>query len=221
VTAVADGSSEEPVGQIVENPLVDVAAYLFLEDIADTQGAAGMNNYLVSLANSLARSMPEEEYPDWDSFEKSLASGNSILSAFETVRIAGSRAAVTEVCPFRRGYREYIQRVGEFAKIHYEVAEYYNSQVQPSAIDTQCIIHQTFRKAACSRIKVAGKPLQFAHLACTNYEGKAKVPPEQWQPILLEKAGLSLTEMNMLLRSNSAIWILWSEDRKGAATAQK
>ena len=61
---MADSSGgEEPVGQIVENPLVDVAAYLFLEDIADTQGAAGMNNYLVSLANSLARSMPELPSP--------------------------------------------------------------------------------------------------------------------------------------------------------------
>jgi hypothetical protein len=209
---MADGPHEQPVGQIVENPLVDVAAYLFLEDIADTQGAAGMNNYLVSLANSLARSMPEEEYPDWESFVKSLESGNSILSAFERVKTAGRFAAVTEVCPFRRGYREYIQRVGEFSKIHYEVAEYYNAQVQPSAIDTQCIIHQTFRQAAVSRIKVAGKPLRFAHLACVSYEGSVKQPPDQWLPILLEKAGISLTEMNMLLRSNSAIWILYPAD---------
>lgn len=210
---MADGHHEEPVGQIVENPLVDVAAYLFLEDIADTQGAAGMNNYLVSLANSLARSMPEEEYPDWESFVKSLESGNSILSAFERVKTTGRFAAVTEVCPFRRGYREYIQRVGEFAKIHYEVAEYYNAQVQPSAIDTQCIIHQTFRQAAVSRIKVAGKPLKFSHLACVSYEGNVKQPPDQWLPILLEKAGISVTEMNMLLRSNSAIWILYPADR--------
>jgi hypothetical protein len=211
---VAEPQHEEPVGQIVENPLVDVAAYLFLEDIADTQGAAGMNNYLVSLANSLARSMPEEEYPDWASFQKSLEGGNSILSAFESVKMVAGRCAVTEVCPFRRGYREYIQRVGEFAKIHFEVAEYYNSQVQPSAIDTQCIIHQTFRRAACSRIKVAGKPVQFAHLACINYEGKAKQPPDQWLPILLDKSGISMTEMNMLLRSNSAIWILYTEDKR-------
>ncbi len=212
---MADGADREdqPVGQIVENPLVDVAAYLFLEDIADTQGAAGMNNYLISLANSLARSMPEEEYPTWEAFQKSLESGNSILSAFEKVTMAAGSCAVTEVCPFRRGYREYIQRVGEFAKIHYEVAEYYNGQVQPSAIDTQCIIHQTFRQAACSRIKVGGKPLKFAHLACVSYEGKIKQPPDQWLPILLEKAGISLTEMNMLLRNNSAIWILHADDR--------
>jgi len=215
---VPDGTGgDEPVGQIVENPLVDVAAYLFLEDIADTQGAAGMNNYLVSLANSLARSMPEEEYPDWASFVKSLEGGNSILSAFERVKAVGGHAAVTEVCPFRRGYREYIQRVGEFAKIHYEVAEYYNAQVQPSAIDTQCIIHQTFRQAAVSRIKVAGRPLKFAHLACINYEGAIKQPPDQWLPILLEKAGISLTEMNMLLRSNSAIWILYPAEDGAAA----
>ena len=206
------GSGEQPVGQIVENPLVDVAAYLFLEDIADTQGAAGMNNYLVSLANSLARSMPEEEYPDWASFVKSLENGNSILSAFERVKTVGGHAAVTEACPFRRGYREYIQRVGEFAKIHYEVAEYYNAQVQPSAIDTQCIIHQTFRQAAVARIKVGGKPLKFAHLACISYEGAVKQPPDQWLPVLLEKAGISLTEMNMLLRNNSAIWILYPAD---------
>jgi len=63
--------------------------------------------------------------------------------------------------------------------------------------------------------------LQFAHLACTSYEGKAKTPPDQWLPILLEKAGLSLTEMNMLLRNNSAIWILYSDDKKVEAAAPR
>ena len=37
---------------MADNPFVDVAAYLFLEDIADKQGAAGMNTYLMSLASS-------------------------------------------------------------------------------------------------------------------------------------------------------------------------
>ncbi len=60
---------------IDDNPLVDVAAYLFLEDIADKQGAAGMNTYLMSLATSLAKSMPEEEYNTWDDFLTALIKG--------------------------------------------------------------------------------------------------------------------------------------------------
>ena len=68
---------------IDDNPFVDVAAYLFLEDIADKQGASGMNNYLISLASSLARSMPEERYADWETFMESVRRGESIISAFE------------------------------------------------------------------------------------------------------------------------------------------
>ena len=53
---------------IDNNPFVDVAAYLFLEDIADKQGASGLNSYLMRLATSLAKSMPSEEYETWEQF---------------------------------------------------------------------------------------------------------------------------------------------------------
>ena len=61
-----DKSGKMRATLIANNPFVDVAAHLFLEDIADKQGAAGMNTYLMSLATSLAKSMPEEEYDTWD-----------------------------------------------------------------------------------------------------------------------------------------------------------
>ena len=79
-------TNEEGPSLVEDNPLVDVAAYLFLEDIADKQGASGMNTYLISLATSLAKSMPEEEYASWDDFLEALRKGESIMSSFEVVK---------------------------------------------------------------------------------------------------------------------------------------
>lgn len=192
-----------------DNPFVDVAAYLFLEDIADKQGAAGMNNYLVSLASSLAKSMPKEEYDTWEEFIEALKNGESIISSFENVFMATNNCVVTSACPFAKGWFEYTKRIGNFSKIHYEVAEYYNSTVKPGAIDTQCIIHQTFRNAAVERIKIGGKTLRYAQIACVHSDGSKKVVPDEWLPILLEKAGISRTELNMILRNNSCVWVLY------------
>src|SRR4030067_625824 len=50
------------------NPFVDIATHLFLEDLSTKVGTAGLNNYLISLANNLAANMPEEEYDSWDEF---------------------------------------------------------------------------------------------------------------------------------------------------------
>jgi hypothetical protein len=186
---------------IDDNPFVDVAAYLFLEDIADKQGASGMNNYLVSLATSLAKSMPEEEYETWEEFVESLQKGESIMSAFENVVMATPHCLVTTECPFQKGWEEYTRRIGSFSKIHYDVAEYYNSTVKPGAVDSQCIIHQTFRSAASERIRVAGKPVKYAQVAA--------ISPEEWLPILLEKSGISHTMLNMIMRNNACLWILY------------
>jgi len=194
---------------IDDNPFVDVAAYLFLEDIADKQGASGMNNYLVSLATSLAKSMPEEEYDNWEEFVESLQKGESIISAFETVVMATPHCVVTTECPFQKGWEEYTKRIGSFSKIHYDVAEYYNATVKPGAVDSQCIIHQTFRNAAAERIKVQGKPVKYAQIAAVSPGGNKKVAPEEWMPILLEKAGISHTMLNMIMRNNACLWLLY------------
>ena len=153
---------------IEDNPLVDVAAYLFLEDIADKQGAAGMNTYLMSLATSLAKSMPEEEYNTWDDFLDALRKGESIMSSFEVVKTRTENCMVTQECPFARGWMEYTQRIGSFSNVHYDVAEYYNSNVKPGAINTCCIIHQTFRNAAAERIKVGGKTVKCAQISAIS-----------------------------------------------------
>jgi hypothetical protein len=196
---------------IEDNPLVDVAAYLFLEDIADKQGAAGMNTYLMSLASSLAKSMPEEEYSTWEDFLEALRKGESIISSFEVVKTRTENCIVTEECPFARGWREYTQRIGSFSNVHYDVADYYNSNIKPGAINTCCIIHQTFRSAAVERIKVAGKTVKCAQIAAIWDDGVKKIAPDEWLPILLDRAKITKTELNMILRNNTDIFVLYLE----------
>ncbi len=195
--------------EILDNPMVDIATYLFLEDIADKQGAAGMNNYLISLAYSLARSMPEEEYSKWEDFVAAIVKGESILSAFETVNAISEYCMVTMESPFLRGWKEYTKRIGEFPRIHKEVAEYYNSQITPTAIETGDIIIQTYRKAAAEKITVQGNKIRVAHIASVSPDGSKKIAPEEWLPILLEKAKISRTQLNMILRNNSSVWLVY------------
>ncbi|MCK4443898.1 MAG: hypothetical protein KAW09_05110 [Thermoplasmata archaeon] len=193
------------------NPFVDVATHLFLEDIADKQGAAGLNNYLMSLATSLARSMPEEEYTSWDEFLDSLRNGQSILSAFEEIETPTKNCAVNPVCPFARGWTEYSKRIGSFSQIHSEVAEYYNSTVKPGAINSMCIIHQTFRSVAADRIKIGGKRLRVAQIAAIWSDGEKRAVPNEWKQIVLEKAGISNTNLNMILRNNACVWVIYTD----------
>ena len=203
--------SEETTTLIDDNPLVDVAAYLFLEDIADKQGASGMNTYLMSLATSLAKSMPEEEYSTWDDFLDALRKSESIISSFEVVKTRTENCMVTQECPFARGWSEYTKRIGNFSSVHYEVADYYNSNVKPGAINTCCIIHQTFRSAAAERIKVGWKRLKYAQIAAVWSDGVKMIAPDEWLPILLEKAKITKTELNMILRNNADIFVLYIE----------
>lgn len=193
------------------NPVVDVAAFLFLEDIADKQGEAGMNNYLMSLAASLAKTMPEEEYDDWEAFQEAMKNGESSLSVFEDIINPTQFCFVTKICPYERGITEYRRRIGELAPQHYNVAEYYNNTIKPGALDTCCVIHQTFRKFASERIKVGGGPIRYAQISNMSVEGRHKRAPEEWLPILLEKAMLSSTKLNMLQRSNACIWLIYPE----------
>jgi hypothetical protein len=197
---------------VQSNPFVDVAAFLFLEDIADKQGEGGMNNYLISLASSLAKSMPAEEYATWDEFMDAIRRGESILTAFETTLTATENCMVTSLCPFTKGLREYTKRIGELAEVHFNVAEYYNNNVKPGALTTCCVICQSFRNFACERIKVEGKSVRYAQLSNVLFNGNHKVAPDEWLPILLEKGGLSRTKLNMLQRNNDCIWLLYLED---------
>lgn len=203
--------NEEPIRLIEDNPLVDVAAYLFLEDIADKQGASGMNTYLMSLATSLAKSMPEEEYNTWDDFLDALRKSESIISSFEVVKTRTENCMITQECPFARGWMEYTKRIGSFSSMHYDVAEYYNSNVKPGSINTCCIIHQTFRAAASDRIKVAGKRIKYAQIAAVWSDGVKMIAPDEWLPVLLEKAKITRTELNMILRNNADIFVLYLE----------
>lgn len=205
---MAERNREMP---IESNPFVDVATHLFLEDIADKQGASGLNNYLMSLATNLAKSMPEEEYDTWDELLDALKSGNSILTAFEDVFMPTKNCVVTRRSPFERGWQEYIKRVGTFSRIHQEVAEYYNSTVKPTSINSLNIIHQTFRAAAAERITVGGRQVKYAQIATVWTDGEKKIVPDEWLPILLQKAGISRTELNMLLRNNSDVWLLYTD----------
>ena len=110
-------------GRVIDsNPFVDIATHLFLEDLASKVGVAGLNNYLISLANNLAASMPEEEYESWDEFLDALKNGHSILSSFEDVHAVTKHCMATRRSPFERGWREYAKRVGAFSKVHREVA---------------------------------------------------------------------------------------------------
>ena len=181
------------------------------KDIAEKQGVSGMNTYLMSLATSLSRSMPMEEYDTWEEFMESLRSGGSSLSAFEEVVTQTDNCMVTPVCPFSRGWEEYTKRIGQFARVHTEVADYYNSNIKPGAINTACVIHQTYRNVAASRIKVAGKSLRCAQIANVWNDGVKKVAPDEWLPIILERAKISQTELNMILRNNACIYMLYTD----------
>ena len=193
------------------NPFVDVATHLFLEDIADKQGAAGLNNYLMSLATNLAKSMPKEEYLSWDEFLDAVRFGNSIITAFEEVFTPTPNCLVTRRSPFERGWVEYIKRVGSFSRIHREVADYYNSTVKPTTLNSLHIIHQTFRAAASARIRVGGREIRYAQIATVWTDGEKKIAPEEWLPVLLERGGITHTQLNMLLRNNADVWLLYQE----------
>src|SRR5256885_12710364 len=116
------------------NPFVEIATHLFLEDIATKVGIAGLNNYLVSLAKNLAASMPKEEYASWSEFLSALSTGQSILSTFEEVRPITEHCMSTFRSPFERGWREYAKRVGAFAPVHREGAQYSTPTPRPPPV---------------------------------------------------------------------------------------
>ena len=207
----------EEIGEkeyLESNSLVDVSAFLFLEDIADKQGEGGMASYLISLASSLAKSMPEEEYETWDDFLTALQNGQSILSTFEKITLVTKNCIATEPCPFERGLKEYAKRIGKLNPQHYQVAEYFNATVHPGALNTCCVIHETYRTFAAERIRVGGKQVRVAQISNALDDGTHSRVPDEWLPIVLEKAGISMTKLNMLQRNNACIWMVYTTDDK-------
>src|SRR5207237_221781 len=76
------------------------------------------------------------------------------MSTVEQVRPVMERCMTSMRSPFERGWREYAKRVGTFAPVHREVAEYYNHKVRPTAVTSVHIVLHTFREAAAARIRV-------------------------------------------------------------------
>jgi len=190
------------------NPFVEIATHLFLEDLAAKVGVAGLNNYLVGLAKHLASAMPEEEYADWPEFLAALRDGQSILATFEEVRPVTDRCMASPRSPFERGWREYAKRVGAFAPVHREAAEYYNAKVRPTAVTSLHIVLHTFRESAAARIRVGGKPVRYEPLASVWVDGEKAVPPNDRLNPLLKRAGISRTRLGMLLRNHADVWLL-------------
>lgn len=190
------------------NPFVEVATHLFLEDLAAKVGVAGLNNYLLSLSKNLASSMPKEEYAAWSEFLEALREGHSIMATFEEVQPVTERCMSTLQSPFERGWREYAKRVGAFAKVHHEVADYYNTKVRPTAVTSLHIVLHTFREAASSRIRVADRPVHYEPIATVWVDGSKRVPSPEKIDALLGRAGITKTKLGMLLRNHSDVWLL-------------
>jgi len=190
------------------NPFVEIATALFLEDLATKVGVPGLNNYLVSLAKNLANTMPKEEYASWPEFLGALVSGQSILATFEEVQPVTEHCMSTVRSPFDRGWREYAKRVGSFAPVHKEVADYYNAKVRPTAVTSVHIVLHTFRETAAARIKVGGKGVRYETIGTAWVDGQLMVPPEDRLDPLLARAGISRTKLGMLLRNHADVWIL-------------
>lgn len=190
------------------NPFVEIATALFLEDLATKVGIPGLNNYLVSLAKNLGNAMPKEEYTSWPEFLGALVSGQSILATFEEVQPVTEHCMTTVRSPFDRGWREYAKRVGSFAPVHKEVAEYYNGKARPTAVTSVHIVLHTFRETAAAKIKVGGKAVRYETIATAWVDGTVKMPAEDKLDALLARAGISRTKLGMLLRNHADVWIL-------------
>ncbi len=190
------------------NPFVEIATHLFLEDIAAKVGIQGLDNYLVSLAKNLAASMPKEEYGTWMEFLSALSSGQSILSTFEEVRPVTEHCMSTIRSPFERGWREYAKRVGEFAPVHRQVAQYHNQNVRPTAVTSVHIVLHTFREAAAARVRVGRDGVRYEPVASAWLDGEVQLPDEARLEPLLRRGGISRTKLGMLLRNHSDVWLL-------------
>jgi hypothetical protein len=152
--------------------------------------------------------MPKEEYAAWQEFLSALTTGQSILSTFEEVRPVTEYCMTTPRSPFERGWREYAKRVGAFAPVHHEVAEYYNAKVRPIAVTSVHIVMHTFRETAAARIKVGGKGVRYEPIATTWVDGRIKAAPDDKLESLIKRAGITKTKLGMLLRNHADVWLI-------------
>jgi hypothetical protein len=110
--------------------------------------------------------------------------------------------------PFERGWREYAKRVGAFAPVHREVADYYNHKVRPTAVTSVHIVLHTFREAAAARIRVGDDGVRYEPIAAAWVDGTVALPEGTKLESLLKRAGITRTKLGMLLRNHSDVWLL-------------
>jgi len=144
---------------------------------------------------------------------RALRNRESILSTFESLVTPTEHCIVTTRCPFDDGVKEYIRKIGELPAIHKNIAEYFNYTRTPTTVNTCCVIHQAFRDFTSARIKVQGRRVKFAQICVANFGGRA-CSPNEWMPILLEKAMITKTKLNMVLRKNPCVWILYPGEKE-------
>ena len=195
--------------ELPTNPFVDVAMMLFLEDIAEKQGVEGLLDYMLVQGTSLAEAMPAEDYAVWDDFIAGVNEGRSIFSALEGMEHFAGYVLVTPVSPFHEAIATYISLMGEMLPAHQEAVDLYNGRVQNAAVESMNILHQAFRKALVLRVSVAGQPVKYSELASKGYDGQIIMAPEGWLEVLLEKAQISLTQLQMAIRQNSMVILVY------------
>ena len=206
--------------ELPTNPFVDVGMILFLEDIAEKQGVEGLMSYMINQGAALAEAMPAEDYGSWDEFVSAVTEGRAIISALEGTIFFAGNVFVTPVNPFHEAYATYIKLMGELLPAHREVTELYNGRVQNSAVESMAVIHQSFRRTLLRRITVAGQPVGYAELGSKGFDGSIRVIPEGWQEVLLEKAGISATQLLTALRQNSNAIVIYPATAETAQAAQ-
>ena len=209
VMATDRGVRRVSAQELPTNPFVDVAMILFLEDIAEKQGVEGLLAYMMNQGVALAEAMPPEDYLSWDDFIAALNEGRSIFSALEGTQVFSRYVLVTPVNPFHEAYATYIRLMGELLPAHREVVELYNGRVQNSAVESMSVIHQAFRRALIRRVTVAGQPARYAELSVKGYDGVIRTAPEGWLEVLLEKAEITATQLQMAIRQNSNAILLY------------
>ena len=195
--------------ELPTRPFVDVGMMLFLEDIAEKQGVEGLLEYMLIQGATLAESMPAEDYPTWDDFIAAINEGRSIFSALEGMEHFAGYVLVTPVSPFHEAIATYITLLGEMLPAHQSAVEYYNGRIQNVAVESMNIIHQAFRKELVKRVSVAGQPVRYAELANKGYDGNIVMAPEGWLEVLLVRAQISLTQLQMAIRQNSSAILVY------------
>ena len=206
--------------ELPTNPFVDVAMTLFLEDIAEKQGSEGLLDYMMAQGTSLAEAMPAEDYPTWDDFIAAINEGRSIFSALEGMEHFAGYVLVTPVSPFHEAIATYVSLMGEMLPAHAEAVALYNGRVQNAAVESMNILHQSFRKSLVLRVSVDGRPVKYAELANKAYDGTIIMAPEGWLEVLLERAQISLTQLQMAIRQNSSVILVYPPGEAAARGAE-